>query len=189
MNGQTIVVKKRLGAETLDVREFIRPSTYMVIQYADALWRRSRTPSDFIAKAYQYVVEDIHTPTGDLLTRDWHAMYAYHDSGSTTPLVFVQTNDFWAFPSETMNFKIGDCDDKCILLASILRRYLSDKQVWCTVGTFQGVGHMWVVVGNRVLETTAKRPFERESAPYDPMFRFNDNRVIVLRDLQDTPLM
>ena len=186
---QTILVKKRFGNEELGVQEFIRPNTHMVAKLADSFWSRSRTLNDYIERCWRFVLNGIHTPTGDLLTRDWHAMYAFHDKGSSTPLAFYQANDFWAFPSETLTTKIGDCDDKSILLVSLLRRY----NVWAyaTVGTFQGAGHMWVVAGrrNKVLETTAPRPIEPEATPYVPMFRFNERQVIQLRRLENTPLV
>lgn len=188
MSDRTITVKKRFGEEVLDVREFIRPSSYMVAQYADRVWRRTRSLPDFVRHVYGYVSHDIHMPTGNLLTLDWHQLNAFHDAGSSSPLITLQANDFWAFPSETMTQKIGDCDDKCILLTSILRRYIKDSRVFCTVGTLNGMGHMWVTVDGRVLETTANRPPSPEVKPYDPMFRFNDNKVIVLRALVDTPL-
>ena len=186
--GRTVAVQKRFGRETLDVREFIRPTSYMVAEVSDRLWRRTRSIQMFVQKAYAFILTEVRTPTGNLVTRDWHQLNAFHDEGSARPLVTEQANDFWAFPSETLTQRIGDCDDKCILLTSMLRRYIGANRVFCTVGALNGVGHMWVTVDGRVLETTAERPPVQEGPPYDPMFRFNDNHTVVLRALTDLPL-
>ena len=188
MRSKTILVKKRFGEETLSVQEFIRPNTYMVAEWADAIWSQSAGVKDYIHRLHRSVLYDIHSPTASPARQDWHGMRAYFDHGSDTPLISLQANDFWAYPSETLTNKVGDCDDKCILLVSGLRRRM--KNAWCTVGTYQGIGHMWVLVGNHtLLETMSQyRSMGREQPPYEPMFRFNDLGVTVLKRLQNTPL-
>ena len=71
-----------------------------------------------------------------------------------------QIGDYWAMPSETLEARAGDCDDKAILLCSILRNYMPAEDVFCAVGTQDGEGHMWVVMANsngedRIVEATA----------------------------------
>jgi len=98
--------------------------------------------------------------------------------------------DFWNFPSETLRDGIGDCEDTSILLCSILRNMLSSDEVFVTVGLFADYGHAWVTVINEkgqplTLETTGSNviTFDEsllENLPYQPIFRFNDEKVIEL---------
>lgn len=100
--------------------------------------------------------------------------------------------DFWNFPAETLRDMTGDCEDTSNLLCSILRSELSQDEVFVTVGTFEGYGHAWVTVYNRqgiplVLETTGENVVSVdesiiEELPYVPYLRFNDKRVIVLKN-------
>lgn len=190
---KTITVRKRFGPELLDVREFIRPNAIMVARHADMLRRRSRNVPQYIDLCLNYVVRQIALPTGSLLTRDWHQLYAYRNADQPTPVLSYSANDFWNYPGETMAWRVGDCDDKSILLCSLLRRHLGANAAYCTVGTYRGAGHMWVTIWRggspAVLETTRRVDPVPEVAPYSAMFRFNDRRTIILRELQDTPLV
>jgi len=76
----------------------------------------------------------------------------------------TEVGDYWTTPDELLEAQAGDCDDKAILLCSILRNYLPPDQVYCAFGLWslngQIGGHMWVVTegedGNdRVIEATA----------------------------------
>lgn len=75
-----------------------------------------------------------------------------------------EIGDYWRTPDETLDEQSGDCDDKAILLCSILRNYMPADQVYCAYGLWtqenESEGHMWVVVegddGNdRIVEATA----------------------------------
>lgn len=186
-----IVVRKRYGNEQLDVREFVRPTSYMAWQQSEKLWRASRDKADFARRCLDYVVHQVKYPPGPPESHDWHAMYAHKGTGRM--LVHHEAEDFWNFPSETLRDMIGDCDDKAILLTSLLRRAFSLRQVYCTVGVMNGIGHMWgtIVYPNSllVLETTRPVPPLMETAPYQPIFRFNDRMVVMIRSLNDIPLL
>lgn len=76
----------------------------------------------------------------------------------------TEEGDYWCTPAETLAARKGDCDDKAILLVSILRNYLPQDQVYCAFGMWYYKdkldGHMWVITdGNdgqdRILESTA----------------------------------
>lgn len=71
-----------------------------------------------------------------------------------------ELGDFWAMPWEMLAARAGDCDDKAILLCSILRNYIPPEDVFCAIGDWAGEGHMWVVTKgdnnqDRVVESTA----------------------------------
>jgi len=75
-----------------------------------------------------------------------------------------EVGDYWSTPDELLEAQAGDCDDKAILLCSILRNYIPAEKVYCAFGLWvldgETTGHMWVVTegedGNdRVIESTA----------------------------------
>ena len=82
---------------------------------------------------------------------------------------------------EGIPIRAGDCDDKAILLVSLLRYELPPESVYCAVGIHRNrgksEGHMWVVIEDagedHIVEATAP-----SSAPvvgeYDLMAIFND---------------
>lgn len=108
-----------------------------------------------------------------------------------TPEFTYTQYDYWNFPAETLRDMTGDCEDTSNLLCSILRNGLKEDEVFVTVGTFKGYGHAWVTVFNSngqpiVLETTGDNVIRIEESiiegyPYEPFIRFNDKRVIVIR--------
>ena len=74
-----------------------------------------------------------------------------------------EVGDYWTEPWELLEERAGDCDDKAILLCSLLRTVLPADQVFCAVGDWalngRG-GHMWVVTQgknseDRIIEATA----------------------------------
>ena len=176
---EALVVTKRYGNEQLDIREFIRPDTYMVRTLV------ARLPADPDA-FYRWVVANIAYPFGDDATLDLHQECRYlRPDGQWR--VCEQTDDFWNLPSETLADRVGDCDDKSFLLVSMLRHLLGPDQVFATVGYWNGFGHVWVTVrteaGWRVYETTLDQapspvPFVSEQPPYVPILRFNDVQVL-----------
>lgn len=75
-----------------------------------------------------------------------------------------EQGDYWAMPAETLAARAGDCDDKGILLCSILRNYIPAEEVYCAFGLWdvrgETTGHMWVLVGGEggedcIIEATA----------------------------------
>lgn len=93
-----------------------------------------------------------------------------------------QVGDYWATPGETLAQEAGDCDDKAILLCSLLRNYYAPDQVFCAFGLWRvggkTSGHMWVVTEgeggeDRIIEATA-RPSKPLRGKYIIHGIFND---------------
>lgn len=108
----------------------------------------------------------------DPTVRDVARVLVQADDFSKAAQEFVNTfttyekevGDYWTTPAEILEVQAGDCDDKGILLCSILRNYLPPDQVYCAFGlwSLNGdiSGHMWVVTEgengeDRVIEATA----------------------------------
>lgn len=94
----------------------------------------------------------------------------------------TEVGDYWTTPDELLEEQAGDCDDKAILLCSILRNYLPPDQVYCAFGLWslngELGGHMWVVTEgedgeDRVIEATAG-PGKRLRGKYILHGMFND---------------
>ncbi|MDP2730490.1 MAG: hypothetical protein Q8O55_08400 [Dehalococcoidales bacterium] len=93
-----------------------------------------------------------------------------------------EVGDYWTTPGELLDAQAGDCDDKAILLCSILRNYLPPDQVYCAFGLWmldgEMSGHMWVVTedengGDRIIEATAG-PDRKTRGKYVLHGMFND---------------
>lgn len=183
MNEQTILVNKRFG-EVLDAREYIQPNSYPVQQVANFLWAQGPSAHPYLERAWKFVVRDIAYPPGSHETQDWHRMVAYRQGIFRQPMIRHEAWDFWNYPSETLRDRIGDCDDKSILLVSLLRARTPEIRSYVTVGTLRGAGHMWVTIlsGSEpvVLETTTDSPPLREEAPYEAWYRFTERDTIIL---------
>jgi len=94
----------------------------------------------------------------------------------------TEVGDYWTVPSEILERREGDCDDKAILLASILRNYLPADQVYCAFGLWimdgETTGHMYVVTEgadgeDRIIEATAG-PGRKTRGKYVMHGMFND---------------
>lgn len=94
----------------------------------------------------------------------------------------TEVGDYWTVPSEILENRAGDCDDKAILLASILRNYLPADQVYCAFGLWlldgETTGHMYVVTEgadgeDRIIEATAG-PERKTRGKYVLHGMFND---------------
>lgn len=94
----------------------------------------------------------------------------------------TEVGDYWTVPSEILESRAGDCDDKAILLASILRNYLPADQVYCAFGLLildgETTGHMYVVTEgadgeDRIIEATAG-PERKTRGKYVLHGMFND---------------
>ena len=75
-----------------------------------------------------------------------------------------EVGDYWCEPYETIAAESGDCDDKAILLCSILRNFIPPDKVYCAFGLWvmegEISGHMWVLTEgedgeDRIIESTA----------------------------------
>lgn len=183
-------VAKRFGQELLDVREFIRPGTYMVGELVAR--ERFARPED----AWAWVLSNIKYPWGPMDQQDRHVLMAYLEEESCSFMApktcrarFVyEQDDYWELPSETLRDRTADCDGRAFLLTSILRRVWPNLPAYATVGYYENYGHVWVTVwqdgGWRVMETTLdKLPpvMPQEGPPYRPLFRFDEREVLVTR--------
>jgi len=174
-------VAKRFGQELLDVREFVRPGTYMV---GELVTRQNfARPED----AWAWVLANIKYPWGPIDRQDRHVMMAYLEPRTRRARYVYETDDYWEMPSEALRDLTSDCDGRTFLLASILRRAWPNLAAYATVGYYEGYGHMWVAVwqnGWRVMETTLDGPpasMSPEGPPYRPLFRFDEREVLVGR--------
>lgn len=75
-----------------------------------------------------------------------------------------EVGDYWTTPVEILAEQAGDCDDKAILLTSILRNGLPADKVFCAFGHWSKngakEGHMWVALegteeADKIIEATA----------------------------------
>jgi len=75
-----------------------------------------------------------------------------------------EIGDYWTTPAEILRQRSGDCDDKAILLTSLLRNRIPAEKVFCAFGYWRvngkRDGHMWVVMegpndADRIIEATA----------------------------------
>ncbi|MFA5991827.1 MAG: transglutaminase-like domain-containing protein [Candidatus Doudnabacteria bacterium] len=108
----------------------------------------------------------------------------------------VQTNrDVWMDSALTIRTRVGNCANKAFLLASLLRRELSDTEVFCVFGNLynspnsdQAGGHAWVQVlyddNFYILESTTKKVppmvLAERATRYEAVHLFNDQRVYVV---------
>lgn len=182
---ETIVVRKRFGNELTDVRDFVRPRDYMVVSIVNS--RPSWTPRAM----WQWVIENIRYPPGGQWTLDWHMLFAFRSPVLPLPGKIYQTIDFWEFPAEVLRDGEADCEGSSVLLVSMLRRAWPGIRAYVTVGWFKTYGHVWSSINQSgrwyILDTTLRRlppvtPTENQNSDYRPLFRFNDEEVIVAAD-------
>jgi len=174
-------VAKRFGQELLDVREFVRPGTYMV---GELVARQNfARPED----AWAWVLANVKYPWGPMDQQDRHVMMAYLEPRTRRARYVYETDDYWELPSEVLRDRTADCDGASFLLTSILRRAWPNLAAYATVGYYEDYGHVWVAVwqdGWRVMETTLDRlpaSMPPEGPPYQPLFRFDEREVLVSR--------
>lgn len=195
-----VLVRRRYGDEWHEIREWIRPTDWMVRAVAQRL--SPLTP----LSALNWIIAEIRYPPGPLALADLHTEAAYPRFRLVPwlfPLIRHQSDDFWSWPAETLRDRIGDCEDRVALLTSLLRAAgWSERDVWATVGLYGDQGHAWVTVRERirgrermvVLETTLERPATEaelwpEAPPYTPWFRFNDVSLEVVQEAVRLPVI
>lgn len=187
-----IVYGKRFGGEHLDIREFITPNTPSVQEAVAELPK----DGDPVWNCWDWVCKNIQYPPICAGAQDYHEKISFLRSNPIlrTPVKHSrQLDDFWELPWEVLDPpRYGDCEGSSVVLVSMLRNFLSTKDVYCAVGTYQGHGHAWVTVNDVVkwytLDTTISKAKPNrfsaviEGSPYIPFIRFNDQDVVVERD-------
>lgn len=87
--------------------------------------------------------------------------------------------EWWSFPSETLAKCTGDCDDSSLLLVSMLRNFYPPDRVYVVIGTYRGLGHAWVELDGKILETTYTSAHTvADPHNYKALAAFNDVEVI-----------
>lgn len=170
-----MLLSKRYPGEIYDPREFVRPESYMVRMTAARL--HGTTDRQFVESAWAFVANDIEYPSGQV-EPDRHEEAFTLASGR---VIRRASTDFWQFPTETLALRIGDCEDKAILLCSILRTRLPPEECCVAVGRYRDMGHSWVMLPGRwggiYLETVLEPGFYSASqlvSPYSMDWWFND---------------
>lgn len=134
---------------------------------------------------------------------DFRASVVTEFASATIAYSNGRAGDPWQFPDETLQVREGDCEDRALLIASLLlvsgissynvRVALGKMRLRKTTGQFADRDHVWVMHKNeagqwRVLEpllSKKRRPlrcadkdrFTPSSAEYIPYFLFNDSHL------------
>ena len=180
-------VKARYGDQELDVREFVLPRGDMVARILEGI--TAGTPGNLVWSCWDWVCREIEYPPLPLATADYHREEAFLVGESMPWVGFLPIKrstklEFWQFPFETIDHRMGDCEDTSILLCSLLRNRLPADQVHVAVGKFLQYGHAWISLldsGDRcVLESTLDAAFPYQvldAYPYRPLLYFNDEQA------------
>lgn len=171
-------ISVRFG-ELLLPQEFIRPRQ---VEDLAAELTRGLSEDDAVLACWSYVCRKIKYPDAPPgVAPDRHVLHAF-------PIVDVpffgiryrivrSQDDFWEYPSETLDWKIANCEGTSILLCSLLRAYgIAPERVWVVVGKIPTGHHAWVELDDIIFETTLS------SAPASPLsctryagrWKFND---------------
>ena len=84
--------------------------------------------------------------------------------------------DLWQFPLDTWRRRVGDCEAKASLLASILRNW--SENVYVVGGIAEGKGHAWVIVNGQIIDPSSRR-FLVHAQDYDPFMYWNDREIFI----------
>lgn len=188
-----IILRKRFGNYWFRVNELIQPHTYLVDRLMDRLHYAT------VHEYWDWVIRHVEYPYGHPAWDDLHKESAFWRPtlfGRAPRFAYVQP-DYWALPGEVLRDRVGDCTDSSALLTSMLRHFLSDKQVYMSVGWYENRGkrhlHAWTTLflpdGRPLaLDTTYERPLPAhrwilESPHYQPFWRANDRRTLVLQPI------
>ena len=142
----------RLGGEWHNPDEFIRPNDGMVKEAVARIISGAKSDDEAICRLWDYVCHDIRYPltlTGE--STDYHLLKAFPVSGGllgTRFLITCATEEFFQFPSETLDYRVGDCDCTAILLGRMLGNILPAEKVSVMVGSSRAsekeADHAWV---------------------------------------------
>lgn len=109
-----------------------------------------------------------------------------------------EVGDYWTTPAEILDTEAGDCDDKAILLLSILRNYIPANKVFAAFGHLRNgtnTGHMWIETDGidmpHIIEATTHSRRQLKGK-YDVLAIFNDQYTFAtsqaIRDFELMPV-
>ena len=127
---EKIITNKRFG-ETLEIREWIKPDTYMVRALSIVLGLNldDKPLEKRVWKAWEYVVKEIEYPLlFGVVPVDAHFATDYFLKHRSNAF------DFWYYPEETLSDGMADCEDCGFLIASLLRTFMSECNVLAVLG-------------------------------------------------------
>ncbi len=175
-----LLVKARFGDEIHYIEEFIRPNEYMVRE----LYKKFANlgEEEKIFALWDWVCRNIAYPlTYEGIPDETHILKAFKKIDipiiGSLYMISYTSDEFFQFPSETITWRIGDCDDSSILLCSLLRNFLSPEEVYAVIGRLDGNLHAWVSCKGTILETTLEEAPVNvviDPTPYYPVYIFND---------------
>lgn len=184
------VVMQQTGWYDIDVREFL-------VSKDNAIMRRT------LERDVRKFIEELEGASWDLfLSRDFGSfdLRAYVITEFVSKKVEYKPTeglDPWQFPDETLKLRSGDCEDRALLIASmLLASGISSFNVRVALGKFRAwfgkkhedIDHVWVMYKDeagkwQVIEPaahaarskkTGKQKRMPNSAEYIPFFIFND---------------
>lgn len=128
--------------EELDPKDFVMPLHPAVLEVANRILFQigeDSTALERIEAVYNYVSEKIQYVEDK-------TQYGYEE--------------VWAFPYETIERGMGDCEDSSFLMVSLLQALGIQARIATGESTLtQGQRHMWVVTDMGILDATANEPF------------------------------
>ena len=144
-----INIRWRIGRYT---REFIRPNDPIVdMLVEDVVGHKFNVTTlyDDLYKMYEYVSEEIVSVRDPPYPRISYVKY-YKPENSTSKLIagFTWTIDYdmTQYPSETYRRRAGDCEDKSILLLSMIENYLDGNLKAYMICVYSVEAHCGVIV-------------------------------------------
>jgi len=173
----------RFGSEHCPT-EFVRPDEAEVQRLASGMPQgvegmRVRWCWDWVSRNVRYPLDARGQPS------DRHVLHAF----VAAEPIFLPTSfrvnrisdEFWQYPSETIAWGYGDCEDTSILLCSMLRNFIPPDRVSVVVGGAGLWEHAWVELDGEIYETTLdsipQQPGRYLQQAYRPLWAFNDKII------------
>lgn len=165
--------------ELTGLKEFIQPHQAQVRETYAELTEGLHTTEEIIDALWDYV--------GGLRYRKDEGIFKV--PGKT----LRARGELFLYPQETILVESGDCDDKAILLTSLLRNTLPAEEVRAVVGFHGSQGHMWVEAlhpldGWVILESVRRPNGGRRNGNYEPVVAFNDQTVLIYTEEEVFPM-
>jgi len=118
------------------------------------------TPNDPLVVARAIQIAGTYTQDANKLWRDYQRLYQWvvdnikYNYDTNLPLLpmamsgdLTWEQEYWRMPEETLNNKVGDCEDMAALLASLMLSYNNQQYgVWAIIIRNQDSGHVAVAL-------------------------------------------